>query len=31
MLSFLWTIIVGFIAGVLAKFFMPGETRAASS
>lgn len=25
MLSFLWTIIVGFIAGVLAKFFMPGR------
>jgi uncharacterized membrane protein YeaQ/YmgE (transglycosylase-associated protein family) len=25
MLSFLWTIIIGFIAGVIAKFITPGE------
>jgi len=25
MLSFLWTIIIGFIAGVIAKFVTPGE------
>ena len=26
MLSILWTIIIGFIAGVLAKFVTPGGT-----
>ena len=25
MLSFIWTIIIGFIAGVIAKFITPGE------
>lgn len=25
MLGFLWTIIIGFIAGVIAKFITPGE------
>jgi len=25
MLSILWTIIIGFIAGVIAKFITPGE------
>ena len=25
MLSFLWTIIIGFIAGLIAKFVTPGE------
>ena len=25
MLSFLWTILIGFIAGVIAKFVTPGE------
>jgi uncharacterized membrane protein YeaQ/YmgE (transglycosylase-associated protein family) len=25
MLSFLWTIIIGFIAGVIAKLVTPGE------
>jgi uncharacterized membrane protein YeaQ/YmgE (transglycosylase-associated protein family) len=25
MLSILWTIIIGFIAGVIAKFVTPGE------
>jgi uncharacterized membrane protein YeaQ/YmgE (transglycosylase-associated protein family) len=24
-MSFIWTIIIGFIAGVIAKFLMPGE------
>ena len=25
MLSFIWTIVIGFIAGVIAKFITPGE------
>jgi len=24
-MSFLWTIIIGFVAGVIAKFIMPGD------
>ena len=24
-MSILWTIVIGFIAGVIAKFFMPGK------
>jgi uncharacterized membrane protein YeaQ/YmgE (transglycosylase-associated protein family) len=24
-MSFIWTIIIGFVAGVIAKFLMPGE------
>ena len=28
MLSFLWTILIGFVAGVLAKFVVPGSTHA---
>ena len=26
MLAILWTIIIGFVAGVIAKFIMPGST-----
>ena len=26
MLSLLWTILIGFIAGVIAKFVTPGDT-----
>jgi uncharacterized membrane protein YeaQ/YmgE (transglycosylase-associated protein family) len=25
-MGFIWTIIIGFVAGVIAKFLMPGET-----
>jgi len=25
-MSFIWAIVIGFIAGVLAKFLMPGDT-----
>ena len=25
-MSILWTIIIGFVAGVIAKFIMPGDT-----
>ena len=24
-MSFIWTIIIGFVAGIIAKFLMPGE------
>jgi uncharacterized membrane protein YeaQ/YmgE (transglycosylase-associated protein family) len=25
-MGFIWTIIIGFVAGIIAKFLMPGET-----